>query len=428
MTAQRLFIIIGLCAAMLFTFATPPFQVPDEVGHFWRAVTIARGAILPRIERAGGVAQLEQGLSTIVFVFWVAPPTPNYKVTWPRFRTSWYVRLEPEHRATVTFPAGYTPVAYLPQIAAALLTRIIPARPVITFYLGRLFNALAYIALVAFAIRITPVLQWLFAAAALLPMALFLAASWSPDAMTIAASFVFTAALLRAPRTPREVALTAALGACVGLCKPGYVLIALLAFAVATMRGAARAIIIAATAAGFALAMWNASRSYAPVRPDAHVDPPAQIDCLRNNPARFAEALAHELRVNGVDYTRQMVGRLGMLDVPLPGPVIWAEALVLLACAWTSSVSVRVRAVAAMISIATIGGIALASYIGWTPPCATNIDGLQGRYLLPIAPVMFSIIAAPLIRRERIALIALAAVAAICNAVALYSVAARYYS
>lgn len=430
MSAERLFVAIGLLTAVLFTFITPPFQVPDEVGHFWRAVTIARGTIFPRMEREGAVAEVEQGFSTIVLVFW--RPTAgaeHVKITWPQFRTSKYVRLEPEKLASVTFPAGYTPAPYLPQIAAVLLTRLIPVRPVITFYLGRLINAIVYIVIIALAIRLTPMLRWLFAASALLPMALYLAASWSPDAMTIAASYLFIAALLRGARGPRDVALLAAAGMFVGLCKPGYFLIALMALAIPAVRGRTRAIIIAAAAAGFALAMWNAARGFAPVRQDARVDPAAQISCIRHDPARFAEALANEMRMRGFDYVSQTVGRLGLLDVWLPSAVVGAELLLLLLCAWSGAVTIPggVRIVAAIAALLAIGGIALSTYIGWTPPCAHVIDGLQGRYLLPILPLLFLVIGAPLVRRERIAGVALVGVAAVANGVALAAVALRYY-
>ena len=426
MTAQRLFVVAGLSAAILFTFVTPPFQVPDEVGHFWRAVSIAHGAVVPHVERAGGVAQVPQGYSTLVYVLWRDTASGHHvKIDREQFRTSWAVRIEAEKNAKLTFPAGYTFVPYIPQAAAALVTRVIAARPVITFYLGRLFNAIAYVLLIALAIRIAPTLRWLFAAAALLPMAMYLAASWSPDAMTIAMSFLFTAMLLRGARTSRDVALLAICGAIVGLCKPAYFLIALLALVVPVARGYGRAIIIAATAAGVAIAMWSAARTYAPVRPDTKIDPAAQVQCLRHDPLRFAEALRNELRF---DYVRQAVGRLGLLDVSLPEPVIWAEILVLLLCAWSSAnVSVGVRVIAAIVSLITVAGIGLSLYLGWTPVCARSIDGLQGRYLLPIGPLAFAVISAPLLRREQIARIAVLSVAAAANTVALIAVALRYY-
>jgi uncharacterized membrane protein len=381
---------------------------------------------VPRIERNGAVARLPKGFATIVNVFW----KPSAKITWPEFRTSAWARLEPDNLVVVTFPAGYTPVPYAPQIAAALIGRLNRQLPIITFYLGRIFNALAYIGIIGFAIRITPMLKWLFAAAALVPMALYLAASWSPDAMTIAAAFFFTAALLRGARTSRDVALLATAGAFVGLCKPAYFLIALLALVIPATRGAMRAIIIAATAVGVVLAMWNAAHAFVvPAIPGVRADPPAQIDCLRRHPERFAEALRYEMRDHGAEYIEQAVGRLGLLDVFLPPAVKWAELLLLVLCAWSTPIapSPPVRVAALLISLVTVTGIALSAYHGWTPPCATSIEGIQGRYFLPIVPLMFLTISAPLVRREAIPRIAIGAVAIASNAIALFAVAGRYY-
>lgn len=431
MSAQRLFVILALAGAVLFTFVTPPFQVPDEVGHFWRATSIAYGDVFPRIERTGGVSRVPQGFSTIVFVLWRnTAGARDVEITSSQFRTARIVPLEAEHIATVTFPAGYTPVPYLPQILAVFSTRPFPTPPIITFYLGRLFNAIVYVALIAIAIRVAPSLNWLFAAAGLLPMALFLAASWSPDALTIATAFLFTALLLRGARTSRDVIVLAICGAALGLCKPAYFLIVLLAFAVPFASRAGRAIVLAATLAGTALSMWNASRAFAqPIRPDVQLSPSAQIACVRHDPTRFAVAFRNEIERQGFDYVQQMVGRLGLLDVLLPRVIIWAEMALLLLCALSASPpgGVTVRAVALIISALTIAGIALSSYIGWTPPCASAIDGLQGRYLLPIVPLAFAIVSAPLVRRDVVSRIALLLVAIAANAVALFAVASRYY-
>ncbi|HSP13637.1 MAG TPA: DUF2142 domain-containing protein [Thermoanaerobaculia bacterium] len=427
MTTQRLFVIVGVCAVVLFTFVTPPFQVPDEVGHFWRAESIAHGALFPPMTARGAAAELPKGLASIVLVFWRT--TPDFKITYDEFHRARWVRLEPETRVPVILPAGYTPAPYIPQIVAATIGRVVHAIPVVTFYLGRLLNGLAFVAMVAMAIRIAPALRWVFAASGLLPMAMYLAASWSPDAMTIAASLLFTALLLRGARTPREAALLSAAGAFVGLCKPAYFLIALLALVVPIVRGSYRAIIIAATAAGVALAMWSAARAFVPARPGVRIDPAAQIDCIRHDPGVFGDAIVHEARLHGLEYTEQGVGRLGLLDIRLPQAVITAELLLLLLCAWSGVEAPRmpVRLLSLLIVAATVAGIALSSYLGWTAVCARQIDGIQGRYFLPIVPLIFAVVSLPLVRREAIPRIVLLTVSAAANATALAAVIARYY-
>jgi uncharacterized membrane protein len=426
MTAQRLFVVVASCAIAAFTFVTPPFQVPDEVGHFWRAESIAHGTLFPRLTSRGAVAALPRGLGVIVNVFW---KTPDFRFVSEDFHRARWVRLEPDNRISVVLPAGYTPVPYAPQIAAALIGRATRAIPAITFYLGRVLNGLTFIAIVAMAIGIAPTLRWVFAAAALLPMPLYLAASWSPDAMTIALSFLFTAALLRGARTTHDAVFLALTGLLLGLCKPAYILIAMLALVVPIARASWRAIIIGATAAGFALAMWTAARAGAPVRPDVRTDPSAQIDCIRHDPRVFGDALVHDAKLHGFEYAEEGIGRLGLLEIRLPKAIIVAELLLLLLCAWCGAewLPPRVRGMTLPIVAATLIGIALSSYVGWTAVCVRQIDGIQGRYFLPIAPLILAIVSLPLIRREALPRISVLGVAAAANAAALATVISRYY-
>ena len=417
--------IVGTCAAVAFTFVTPPLQVPDEVGHFWRAASIAYGHVFPRIGPKGAVAKIPDGYPWLVTVFWRdTAGHPDVKITRAQFRSATQVSLHEEKWVEVVFPGGYTPVPYLPQILIALAARILHLMPAVTFYLGRRANALAYVAIIAAAIRMAPKFGWLFAASALLPMPLYLAASWSPDAMTIASVYFFLAAILSA----RGTATLAIAGAVVGLCNPAYFLGALIVLAIPAIRWRARAIVLLATAAGVAFSMWNASRAFVPSRPGAHVDAAAQIACIRSTPLIFADALATEARARGRDYIDQTVGRLGLLDVNLPPPVVWIECALLIACAIASTaVSVRARIAAVLTALATIGGIFLASYLGWTPPCASFVDGVQGRYFVPIIPLALLVAAGRVIRSDVLVSRAVTIVATTINMVALILVAARYY-
>lgn len=66
------------------------------------------------------------------------------------------------------------------------------------YYLGRLFNLLVFAVMVYFSIKITPVAKNVFRVIALLPMTLHLAASYSYDPMIIGMSFLFIACCLKA--------------------------------------------------------------------------------------------------------------------------------------------------------------------------------------------------------------------------------------
>jgi len=55
MRRSAAFAAVGLLFGIAYTLITPPFEVPDEVGHYWRASSIAYGYIAtprPQMPRA----------------------------------------------------------------------------------------------------------------------------------------------------------------------------------------------------------------------------------------------------------------------------------------------------------------------------------------------------------------------------------------
>ena len=101
---------------------------------------------------------------------------------------------------------------------------------------GRAANLLVYLALAAAAVALAPAaLRGLFAAAALLPMPLQLAASLSPDAAVLGTVFLFTALCLSLRAQPGrrwQLALLVLLGAAVAPAKAIYLPVVLLCLAI----------------------------------------------------------------------------------------------------------------------------------------------------------------------------------------------------
>ena len=391
---MKAFVLLASIFGLLFVFLTPPCYAPDEVAHFWRAVSIAHGTLNP----TAGKAPVPKGYEILVFCVMHG----NAKLTRPMFETAWDV--DPHAHELVNLrvvPASYTPANYLPQIAAALIGRLTGARPLLVFYLGRLFALAAFIALVAFAIDVTPVLKWGFCAAALLPMTLFMAASWSADSLTIGVAFVVTALGLRKLESLRHV--EQALSLLLGMCKPGYFLIPLIA---------KRWLPMLASIVGFIIATLlavNASTS--------------SQECFPTL------VIAKDYVAHGALYAEQLVGRLGMLDVFLPRWLIRIEWIFLAVLAITAGESVpRVQRLLAMfVVLATMGAISVGLYFAWTPSCASLIEGIQGRYFLPIVPLALIAISNPRWRWWRPGPLTTSVIACFANVVALHALIGRYY-
>lgn len=411
----RGFIVLAALFLLAYTFIAPPFQTPDEVGHFWRAYSIATGTLHPQMTMQGPSGEVPGGVRKLVGTLWVMTAgDPNAKIGMERLRNAMQVELERDAPRTVPFLALYTPVPYTPQITACVLGNTFGLRPLFTFYLGRLFNAAAFLLLALYATRRLRV----SAAVALVPMALYLAASFSPDAMTLGVAMVVTSLVL----VPGKLWKLFAAALVLALCKPVYFLLPLAALV--TVRQRARFAIVLPIILGLALSASVASRNVWSMRSDAPTDARAQMENVINAPMRFAGIAAQDLAQHTDDYAHQMIGVMGWIDVPLPMTLAMVM-LVAMFFVGTPPVDVRTRVVCLAIVIVTIGGISLSQYLAWTPPGATTVDGIQGRYFLPLLPMLLAAVGR---RREwRWMPAVYAGTAVVINVVALVMLWRRYW-
>lgn len=376
------FVLLALIFGVTLVFATPPFRAPDEAGHFWRADAIALGYWIPPMHHGHPSAYIPRGIEQL----WYGRDTP----------------LELEHRVLVHFPAYYTPLPHLPQAFACFIGHNLTLRPLAILHLGRIFNLVVFIALMAIAMRAAPALALVIATIGLLPMSLHLAASFSPDAMTIAVATLFTA-----------MSSNAVLAAATAFVKPVYFPIALMA------RRATAWIACALSLAITALLLHQTNYAH---RPGVLVDPAAQLRVILHSPFRFIGIVIVDYLRHVPRYAEGLVGRLGMLDVPLPRIVIGMLLVTVIAVALTneSRLTAKERALAGLSIALSMLLISISQYLIWTPPGAGYIDGMQGRYFLPLLPLAMAAVGGAV--RRRIAPDVVFAVLAIADIAAILAI------
>jgi uncharacterized membrane protein len=413
--SPRLFVAAALLLGLAYVFLTPPFEVPDEQNHFWRALAVGHGQFLPR----HGLDTMPVVKSTQNFV-WVMSRTEPRETLSQKLRSAAAIAYDATPSGTVRFAAWYTPLPYVAQAAVAAL----PVRPAIVFYGGRVANLLLAVMLAAMAIRIAPRYGSIFAAAALLPMSLYELASLSADASTIALAWLFTALLLAPSRRTWMIALV---GFALALCKPAYFLLALLAL-VLPLRRRQKIAILAATAAGTLLSLIAASRGAYNARAGEPIDSAAQWRCIASDPIHFAHVMLHDVVTNGRFYIEEMIGRFGANQLKLSPFIITVEIILLLGVALTcgAALRARVRVTALAIAVMTIAGILLSQYLIWSVVCGDALEGVQGRYFLEILPLFLAAVALPHTRLRMKPGIVIA-VAAVCNAMAVLTLVRRYW-
>jgi uncharacterized membrane protein len=319
-------------------------------------------------------------------------------------------------------------VFYVPAtlgLGVGRLTRMTPFGAVIA---ARVTNLCVFIVISACALALARRGWRLMFAALTLPMTLWLAASCNEDGLLIACSCLAAALLTRAV-APRGASYwgAAALLACVIAVKPAYLPLA--AFMLLPCTRFARRELLSAGSAVAAAAVpgvvwsvvmlhsvsaplvWGPPYHPGPLWPgDPHRlfpggDPAAQALVLLHHPLLILTLPLQTIGADWVMNLQQVVGGLGNLDVVMVRSmyVLWfvAVGLAALGDALAPRKPALPRAGPALIALLAVAAAIILifelEYLTWTKVGGGSpIDGVQGRYAIPLLPMIA--IALPLLR------------------------------
>jgi uncharacterized membrane protein len=419
-----LYAAIALPVAIAFAFLTPPFQSPDEVAHYWRATAISRGQLVSTQVGGRPTAVISRDARDLVATLWMELAGTNVKFDRSKFQAARQLRPSQE-TVRVSFPAFYTAMPYVPQAIALWAGGLTHCPTLYAFYSGRVMNAIAGVLLIVLAMRLLPEEAWVFGSIGLTPMFLYLAGTFSADVVTTGLAFCAIATALGRSSRKAVFPLFAAL---LSLAKPGYALITMLSLPRLRERRERVPICVALVAAGVCgwLASAIARAAYYPLRRDVVTDASSQLAHVAASPSHFLQIAVSDYAHHATQYLAQMIGRLGWLDIGLPQIVYVAYALLFVYVAL--SMSLRIggveRALLAIVLAATLLVLSLSQYLVWSAVGGPAIEGLQGRYFLPIAPIALLLISARWLRWTRWAVCVVGIPA---NAIALSMLARHYY-
>jgi uncharacterized membrane protein len=436
------FAIVSTIFGLLLVGIAPPLRGPDETAHFLRAYGIGQGDLAPSVHDSKGrkgillPASLYRQFS--VFESWQSINRGhgfNYREVFEQY---WKIHdgvVQTSHE-TLFVPyggaEGYSPLAYLPQAIAALAARVAGFGFLETLYLMRLAGLLGMTAVITYAIALTPTLKWPFVAVAMLPSALYGRAVINADAAALSFSMVLVAIFLRAV-VGAPMVTTAARAAWMLLCvlsKPPNVVFVLLEWFGQSARSLRQRIWYAAGVIFPALAaalLWTvvSSADVAAWRlveltgANAEQFSPAwKLRFMMSDPLAFPRALLGLFaKTDPLEFGRQLIGVLGLFDTVLRGGIYGLIGLLLVASfaspigpALGPSLGRSRRLACALAALFTAAAYCLAVflifYMIWTPVYADQIWGVQGRYFVPVLPLLAVAMAATLTRRPDIRLTA----------------------
>ena len=149
------FLLLSLVFGIIHACMMPPFQVPDETGHFTRAADVAQGHCVPQQNtlmpgdlysmRSAFPAPLELSIPEREWV------TKENLLTW--LHQYHGHALEPVRNEAANL---YSCAPYLPSALAVRTALLLNLPPLVVFELGRFANLIAYTLIVFAALRALP--------------------------------------------------------------------------------------------------------------------------------------------------------------------------------------------------------------------------------------------------------------------------------
>jgi len=428
---EKIYVVLALVFGLLLVFITPPLQVPDEDQHIYRSYQLAEFNIFqfdPTVPAS--LVKLSDTFGRMNF-------NTFEKTSIDEILSQKKVELNPQNRLQPVVPRYISP--YLPQALGMFIGKTLELSPVILLYMGRVFNLLFSVLLIYFAIRTAPFFKWIFFLLGLMPMTLYLCASLSKDGMVISLAFLLIALFFRFAYdqqkkiSTKDLVILFAVSFLVATTRSIYTILIgmfllipvyrigslkkytiifmslIITVFLATQIGALKPLFQpkAATSTQPTINLPLSTDALSTPTPNEKFkgsDPPPvpeginfieQKRFIMNNPIQYLGILFNSVFISKrAFYLDSFIGILGWLNKPLPKWHINIYLWILLITALLySNKEIKIGLTNKLIILAmfTTGVILIETglYLIWTPVGQNYIEGVQGRYFIPYAPLFF---------------------------------------
>jgi uncharacterized membrane protein len=417
------FVLLSFAFGSAISVVVPPLRGPDEIAHFLRIYSYTRGGILPTAEVDGrkGIF-IERELYTQLSFF---------KNAGERFaqnreqglRYSEIVKeyphpdgtLHEEGQATKFMPfagtEGYNPVAYAPYVPAVIIGNLLGLDFPNTLLLMRFVGLIAFTAVAAYAIKLTPTLKWAFVLIAMLPVSIYNRSVLSADGAAFACALMITALCFSAvQRHGRLWERSLWMTLCTLSKQPQivFVLLELMACRAIELRRRWRSVafVVLPSLILSPLWVWAVSAEIAAWRlleaethPREHFDPLWKLAYMWEHPLHFPLAAWTTVTVWGDRLWPELIGILGWQDILLPASTYIVLTVLLLVVPLQKlnldgAVRARVAAISALAVLAYVVTVYLIFFLTYTPVDIDHVRGVQGRYFVVALPMAAIFLAA----------------------------------
>lgn len=397
MKPEHMLLLLGIPLGLCYMLMVAPFSAPDEHAHYLAILA----HVCPLIN--GGMVADSNYLDTVGLVSHVNTLEGIETLITGLTGEQLTGELVPFSGGNTTFV-----LVYLPQIIGVSIAMLLKLSRMWVMLLGSLCNLAAYLTLCYFAVKQMPRWKWTMVFAALVPMAMQQAGSLSPDGMINGMALLLIAQILRlilqeGKITRRQGIALAVTGIVQSPGKVVYILLLVLLMAVPAERFSSKGRkwgYVLGVLGGAALMTVLVQIPYMMNQAALAADGGTgyyTISWILAHPFETIQIFLHTLMPSTFFWLAETsVGsQLSGLTLNMEGGMVWSFILVMLMSVYLLSHEGAARNLrpgeraaslgVAMLVILAVYGVMM---ISWTPMYAEGIEGVQGRYFVPLIPLV----------------------------------------
>lgn len=385
----------------IYIFVFPIGSLPDETNHFLRGYEITNGHFISELcenknSKSGGCADVTEEIESVVANGHYMYDT-NFKKVAAKYRTKSKSRM-----INITNISMYSFVCYIPQALGILLGRILNLPILIWAYLARIFNFMLFLFLLNFSIKKMPYMKNMIVFISLLPITFQEAISMSADCMAIGSSLAFISYILYLSDSKKKIdkknlLIIFILSFLISMSKLVYLPLCLLSLIIPKEKFESTKkkyliLFFIIFVVGIINICWLKIASRFLMSISLGANPDLQLKYVMSHPMSFFAVIYRTINLNFDWYTYTMLGSsLGTLCVDINPLYVKFNIIILLFLILfneKNNINNIIRFISLFICLCVFGLICASLYLDWTPVANDVINGIQGRYFLPILPLI----------------------------------------
>lgn len=401
---EWLFLLFMFVYGGIYLFILPPFAAPDEPSHYATAYHTSN--------RILGVKETDDKLVTCREcdndgILYITPNAESYRIVLNNlFRKAGNVENNTQFVLGDRIQQAVL-VAHLPQAIGITIARLIDFNYITSIYFARMCSLLFYMIMVFWAIRMIPIGKYILFVLSGFPMVLQEAASCGYDIIVMGFVFFFSAYVLRFVYegrniSVRDIAVMMFLAILFSPCKLVYCVVPFLVLLIpikafqtkwrqyivkigVPLMGLLSAAIcnmgtVSNSTGGTNYIEWAGQEGYT-------------VGYLMNHILQTISIFVATVHDYMAFYVGGIIGdNLGWLNTSIPLEMTIAAAIIMVLAINTNEKMIQVRVRQKLLFLAIAGCSAMmicaSMLLAWTPVTSNGILGIQGRYILPVLPLI----------------------------------------